>query len=83
MTDQCTEQVADQPKAGPRRSELDQQIQRRSELDRQIAQAHSAKESAIDADDFDSAAVLRIIERQLIAAKAAREQDIDFQDGAA
>jgi protein-arginine kinase activator protein McsA len=71
MTDQCTEQIADQPKAG----------QRRSELDRQIAQAHSAKESAIDADDFDTAAILRSIERQLIAAKAAREQAVEFQDG--
>jgi protein-arginine kinase activator protein McsA len=83
MTDQCTEQVADQPKAGQRRAEIDQQIQRRFELDQQIAQAHSAKESAIDADDFDTAAVLRGIERQLIAAKAAREQDLESQGGAA
>jgi ATP-dependent Clp protease ATP-binding subunit ClpC len=45
------------------------------DLDQLIAQARSEKESAIDAEDFDTAAVLRSVERQLTAVKAAREPE--------
>jgi hypothetical protein len=54
-----------------------------ADLDQQIARARSDKESAIDAGDFDGAAVLRSVEHRLIAVKAAREQDTEPQDGAA
>ena len=46
-----------------------------SDLDQQIAQARRDKESAIDAQDFETAAVLRDRERQLLAEKAARQEE--------
>ena len=54
-----------------------------ADLDQQIARARADKESAIDEGDFDGAAVLRSVERQLIAVKSAREQGTEPQDGAA
>ena len=44
------------------------------DLDEQIAQVRRDKESAIDSQDFDQAGWLRDRERQLIAGKAARQQ---------
>jgi ATP-dependent Clp protease ATP-binding subunit ClpA len=46
-----------------------------SDLDRQIAQVRRDKESAIDAQAFGHAARLRDSEKQLIAEKAARQQE--------
>jgi ATP-dependent Clp protease ATP-binding subunit ClpA len=45
------------------------------DLDREIAQVRRDKEAAIDAQDFENAAVLRDRERQLLSDKAAREQE--------
>ncbi len=45
------------------------------DLDREIAQVRHDKEAAIDAQDFENAAVLRDRERQLLNDKAAREQE--------
>jgi len=45
-----------------------------SDLDEQIAQVRREKESAIDAQDFDRASGLRGRERDLLAAKAARQE---------
>jgi ATP-dependent Clp protease ATP-binding subunit ClpA len=45
------------------------------DLDREIAQVRRDKEAAIDARDFENAAVLREKERQLLSDKAAREQE--------
>jgi ATP-dependent Clp protease ATP-binding subunit ClpA len=45
------------------------------DLDREIAQVRHDKETAIDAQDFEAAAVLRDRERQLLSDKAAREQE--------
>ena len=45
------------------------------DLDREIAQVRHDKEAAIDAQDFENAAVLRDRERQLLSDKAAREQE--------
>jgi UvrB/uvrC motif len=44
-------------------------------LDREIAQVRHDKEAAIDAQDFENAAVLRDRERQLLDEKAARVQE--------
>jgi ATP-dependent Clp protease ATP-binding subunit ClpA len=45
------------------------------DLDREIAQVRRDKEAAIDAQDFENAAVLRDRERQLLSDQAAREQE--------
>jgi len=45
------------------------------DLDRDIAQVRHDKEAAIDAQDFENAAVLRDRERQLLNDKAARVQE--------
>jgi hypothetical protein len=45
------------------------------DLDREITQVRRDKDAAIDAEDFESAAVLRDRERQLLSDKAAREQE--------
>jgi ATP-dependent Clp protease ATP-binding subunit ClpA len=45
------------------------------DLDREIAQVRRDKEAAIDAQDFENAAVLRDRESQLLNDKAAREQE--------
>jgi ATP-dependent Clp protease ATP-binding subunit ClpC len=45
------------------------------QLDREIAQVRRDKESAIDAQDFENAAVLRDREQQLLDDKAARQQE--------
>jgi ATP-dependent Clp protease ATP-binding subunit ClpA len=45
------------------------------DLDQEIAQVRREKEAAIDAQDFESAAVLRDRESQLLSDKAAREQE--------
>ncbi len=45
------------------------------DLDREIAQVRRGKEAAIDAQDFEDAAVLRNRERHLLNDKAAREQE--------
>jgi ATP-dependent Clp protease ATP-binding subunit ClpC len=45
------------------------------QLDREIAQVRQDKECALDAEDFENAAVLRDRERQLLADKAARQQE--------
>ena len=45
-----------------------------SDLDKQIKQAHDDKESAIDAQDFETAAVLRDKEKQLLADKTSRQE---------
>src|SRR5205085_1954874 len=45
-----------------------------SDLDQQLAGVRRAKEAAIDGQDFSRASQLRDAERQLIAAKARREQ---------
>ncbi len=46
-----------------------------AQLDQEITQVHSDKESAIDAQDFENAAVLRDREQQLLGDKAARLQE--------
>jgi ATP-dependent Clp protease ATP-binding subunit ClpC len=46
-----------------------------AELDQEITQVRSDKESAIDAQDFENAAVLRDREQQLLRDKAARQQE--------
>jgi ATP-dependent Clp protease ATP-binding subunit ClpC len=46
-----------------------------SDLDRQIGWARRDKEAAADAEDYESAAALRDRERQLLADKAARQQE--------
>jgi ATP-dependent Clp protease ATP-binding subunit ClpA len=45
------------------------------DLDREIAQVRQGKEAAIDAQDFENAAVLRDREVQLLSDKAAREPE--------
>ena len=45
------------------------------DLDREIAQVRRDKEAAIDAQDFENAAVLRDRERQLLSDKTARERE--------
>jgi ATP-dependent Clp protease ATP-binding subunit ClpA len=45
------------------------------DLDREIAQVRRDKEAAIDAQDFENAAVLRDRENQLLSDKDAREQE--------
>jgi hypothetical protein len=45
------------------------------DLDREIAEVCSDKERAIDAQDFENAAVLRDRQRQLLDDKAARQQE--------
>jgi hypothetical protein len=45
------------------------------ELDQEIVQVRLDKESAIDAQDFEDAAVLRDREKQLLDDKAARQQE--------
>jgi hypothetical protein len=44
------------------------------DLDKQIKQANTDKESAIDAQDFETAAVLRDKEKQLLADKTSRQE---------
>jgi hypothetical protein len=46
-----------------------------SDLDLQIAEARREKESAIDAQDFENATVLRDKEKELLAGKAARQAE--------
>jgi ATP-dependent Clp protease ATP-binding subunit ClpC len=46
-----------------------------AQLDQEITQVRSDKESAIDAQDFENAAVLRDREQQLLGDKAARQQE--------
>jgi ATP-dependent Clp protease ATP-binding subunit ClpA len=46
-----------------------------AQLDQEIIQVRSDKESAIDAQDFENAAVLRDREQQLLGDKAARQQE--------
>jgi ATP-dependent Clp protease ATP-binding subunit ClpC len=45
------------------------------DLDQEIAQVRRDKESAIDAQDFENAAVLRDREKQLLAEKASRQEE--------
>ena len=45
------------------------------DLDQQIAQARSDKESAVGAEDYENAAMLRNRERQLLADKASRQNE--------
>ena len=45
------------------------------DVDREIAQVRRDKHTAIDAQDFENAAVLRDRERQLLSDRAAREQE--------
>jgi len=45
------------------------------DLDRQIDQAHGAREAAADAQDYEQAALLRDRGKQLLAEKAARQQE--------
>jgi hypothetical protein len=45
------------------------------QLDQEISQVRRDKESAIDAQDFENAAVLRDREQQLLGDKAARLQE--------
>jgi ATP-dependent Clp protease ATP-binding subunit ClpC len=45
------------------------------DLDQQIAQARRDKESAVGAEDYENAAVLRNRERQLLADKASRQKE--------
>jgi ATP-dependent Clp protease ATP-binding subunit ClpA len=45
------------------------------DLDQEIAQARRAKESAVDAQDFENAARLRDQEKQLIADRASRQAE--------
>jgi ATP-dependent Clp protease ATP-binding subunit ClpC len=46
-----------------------------ADLDRQITQARRSKEAAVGAEDYENAAALRDLERQLVAEKAARQQE--------
>lgn len=46
-----------------------------AQLDQEISQVRRDKESAIDAQDFERAAVLRDTEQQLLGDKAARQQE--------
>jgi ATP-dependent Clp protease ATP-binding subunit ClpA len=46
-----------------------------SDLDQQISQVRRDKESAIDAQDFEAAAVLRDKEKELLAARISREKE--------
>jgi ATP-dependent Clp protease ATP-binding subunit ClpC len=46
-----------------------------ADLDRQISRARRSKEAASDAEDYENAAALRDCERQLLAEKAARQQE--------
>ena len=46
-----------------------------AQLDQEITQVRRDKESAIDAQDFENAAVLRDREQQLLSDKAARLQE--------
>jgi ATP-dependent Clp protease ATP-binding subunit ClpA len=46
-----------------------------ADLDRQIARARRSKEAAVGAEDYENAAALRDSERQLLAEKAARQQE--------
>jgi ATP-dependent Clp protease ATP-binding subunit ClpA len=46
-----------------------------AQIDQEITQVRSDKESAIDAQDFEHAAVLRDREQQLLGDKAARQQE--------
>ena len=45
------------------------------DLDQEIRQARRDKESAIDAQDFETAAVLRDKERQLLEENASRQEE--------
>jgi UvrB/uvrC motif len=45
------------------------------DLDQEIARARREKESAIDAQDFETAAALRGKEKELLAKKASREKE--------
>lgn len=45
------------------------------DLDRQIARARRAKEAAISSEDYETAAVLRDSERQLLTEKATRQEE--------
>jgi ATP-dependent Clp protease ATP-binding subunit ClpA len=45
-----------------------------SDLDEQIAQVRGEKESAVDTQDYEQAAALRNREKELLAAKAARQE---------
>jgi len=45
-----------------------------SDLDEQIAQVRREKESAVDAQDYEQAAALRNREKELLASKAARQE---------
>jgi ATP-dependent Clp protease ATP-binding subunit ClpA len=45
-----------------------------SDLDEQIAQVRREKESAVDAQDYEHAAALRNREKELLASKAARQE---------
>jgi ATP-dependent Clp protease ATP-binding subunit ClpA len=47
------------------------------QLDQEIAQVRREKEAAIDRQDFEASAALRDQERQLLAARAAREKGVD------
>ena len=71
--------VADRLDAIERRlSSLEQRVGAGPDLrdfDREIDQARRDKEVAIDAQDFESAVALRDRERQLLAEKAAREEE--------
>jgi len=51
------------------------------DVDQEIAQVRRDKEAAIDTQDFEAAAALRDKEKQLLAARAAREQE--WTEGAA
>jgi ATP-dependent Clp protease ATP-binding subunit ClpA len=46
-----------------------------AELDRQIGQARRDRQAAVDAQDYENAAVLRDRERQLLAQKASRQDE--------
>ena len=46
-----------------------------SDLDEQIAQVRREKESAVDAHDYEQAAALRNREKELLASKAARQEE--------
>jgi hypothetical protein len=45
------------------------------QLDQEISQVRRDKESAVDVQDFENAAVLRDREQQLLGDKAARQQE--------
>lgn len=46
-----------------------------ADLDQQIARARRCKEAAVGAEDYENAASLRDYERELLAAKASRQQE--------